>query len=229
MAAVTKGLRFTPSTLEESTSQVCSNRSSAIIRLSDALWIFTADGHPPRQIAWMIPSISRSEWHPSNPPGLSNRSIIETVPLDSPLSNKLIGYICSLLIRMVPVCGTSTSLEVDPVSMYCPVFCVSSTDLRIAPHIFGASCHSSKSLGLAPSNNLEGISDATERYPSLLSSSWNSITLFAFCLAVVVLPHPLGPVMTTAPKTDSFLSNIESTIRGRYIIPNHLAKRFEVF
>ena len=83
--------------------------------------------------------------------------------------------------------------------------------------------------GMVPSNNLEGISDATERYPSLLSSSWNSITLFAFCLAVVVLPHPLGPVMTTAPKTDSFLSNIESTIRGRYTLPNHLAKRFEVF
>jgi len=82
--------------------------------------------------------------------------------------------------------AVSVFLEVEPVRMYCPGICRSSTDFLIAPHIFGASCHSSKRLGRSPSNNLDGMVLATDRYCSLRSSSWNSMKLADCCFAAVV-------------------------------------------
>lgn len=56
-----------------------------------------------------------------------------------------------------------------------------------------ASCHSSIRRGVSPSNKRDALVSAVARYSSRLSVACSSMMLAAFCFAVVVLPHHLGP------------------------------------
>ena len=142
---------------------VCLNKSRAISRLNSLSLLLRAIGHPPRHMAKIKSSTVSEDWQKSNESGLSNSSFRETVPFDSSLSNRLIGSIGKVDILRVPVCGVSTVCDVEPVRIYKPGICRSSTDLRTAPQIFGASCHSSISLGLSPIKSFDGCTFATDK------------------------------------------------------------------
>ena len=62
-------------------------------------------------------SISRPDAHPSKPSGFAKSSESEMAPLDSPLSNRLMGSMSMVLMRRVPVWGTAASCELEPVRM----------------------------------------------------------------------------------------------------------------
>ena len=100
-----------------------------------------------------------------------NKSFKDTSPLESPLSYKLIGYIFIVDILKVPVWAVSVFSDDDPVKIYCPLSPLSSTSFLIAPHNFGASCHSSKSMGFSPFNKSDGCVFAIVNKFSLISSS----------------------------------------------------------
>lgn len=73
-------------------------------------------GQPPLQSAKSRSPKERPDEQERKESGLSKRADKETEPLDSPLSNKLMGYISILEIRMVPVWGREKrSMADDPV------------------------------------------------------------------------------------------------------------------
>ena len=148
----------------------------------------------------MISSIFSSEVAKISSWGLSNISINDTLPLDSPYSHRLMGSISIREIRPVPLWWILlSSIALDPVNMNWPGKPRSSTFVRTASHSIGASCHSSIKRGTSPSNKNEGLVMAVAKYSSRWSVSCKLITLLANCLAVVVLPHHFGPSMSTAP------------------------------
>ena len=122
----------------------------------------SAPGHPPRQTSSQTSSNSRVLFAPvtSSP---AKTLCIDTSPVDSPLSQRLIGRMVSRAIRPVPVClGTRSSDSSStsggtalPVRINSPLPPLSTAE-RTASHISGPSCHSSISRGVAPSNNLSG-------------------------------------------------------------------------
>ena len=152
--------------------------------------------------------------------GDSNNSLRLTFPFDSPDSYKLIGRIVSQLKRPVPewCISFSSTGTAEPVKTNCPTSCRWSTSNLMASHSFGASCHSSISLGVSPSNNTEGSISAICKFVS--SDAGLSIynMLLACCSAVVVLPHHLGPSIKMAPLLANFLASILSAILGLYSI-----------
>ena len=104
---------------------------------------------------------------------------IDTSPVDSPLSQRLIGRIVSLAMRPVPVClGTrfpslsSTSGGTAlPVRTYIPLPPWSTAE-RTASQSNGPSCHSSINLGIAPSSNLSGRVSARMRLDFPTMGTW---------------------------------------------------------
>ena len=127
------------------------------------LWFFDSmNGQPPLQAAniksFIVKEDSQSLMLMS---GLSNKSIIEICPFDSPLSYKLIGFISILWILPVPECiMLSSSTTVEPVRIYNPYPSLSSMLVLTESHNTGATCHSSINRGLFSFNNLEGSMSA---------------------------------------------------------------------
>ena len=127
-------------------------------------------GHSPLQEANISCSIVKSEIHPFESISVPSNSAF---PLDSIDSKRLIGNIFSRDIRPVPVWCVSTFFEVEPVRIKCPFPLCSSQYVLTASQIFGASCHSSISLGLAPSSNALGLIAAVLINPYLFGSFLN--------------------------------------------------------
>ena len=134
----------------------------------------TLSGHHPLQEANISCSIVKSEMHPFESFSVpSNSAFKDTFPLDSLDSKRRIGYIFSRDIRSVPVWCVSTFFEVEPVRIKCPFPLCSSQYVLTASQIFGAFCHSSIRLGLAPSSNALGLIAAVLINPSLFGSFLN--------------------------------------------------------
>ena len=145
----------------------------------------------------------------------SNNDFKNTFPLDSLDSKRLIGYIFSRDIRPVPVWCVYTFFEVGPVRIKCPFPLCTSQYVLTASQILEASCHSSTSLGLAPSSKALGLIAAVLIKSSFFGSFWNWIQLLVYFFAVVVLPHHFGPTIFIAPNARSFSSRLLSIIRGK--------------
>ena len=93
---------------------------------------------------------------------LSNNSIKDIFPVDSPLSYKLIGRITILFILPAPECMILlSSTIVEPVKTYNPSSSDSSTKYLTVSHNSGAICHSSISIGFSPFNNSMGLVSAS--------------------------------------------------------------------
>lgn len=120
--------------------------------------------------------------------------------------------------RPAPECFTSLmSIVVEPVSRYRPWPPASSTLRLTASHIPGTHCHSSSSLGFSPSRTYPGtISAMPDLFGSFAMFS-TSMWLFESCIAVVVFPHHLGPVISTAPNASMQSLRSASTQRGTYL------------
>ena len=86
-----------------STSHVCLNNDLATINLLSLLCICNVLGHPPLHIKYFKSLNVRSDLNDLLFTLLSNKSFKETLPLESLLSYKLIGYIFILDILKVPV------------------------------------------------------------------------------------------------------------------------------
>ena len=138
--------------------------------------------------------------------------------MESPDSYKLIGLIVSHVNRPVPewVISLVSAGTAEPVRRNWPSSLRWSTSKRIASHNFGASCHSSISLGVSPFRRRFGFNSDIEMFCSFFSGSSMYRTLAAICSAVVVLPHHLGPSIRTAPFPSSFLARISSAILFLY-------------
>ena len=93
-----------------------------------------------------------------------------------------------------------------------PVPCPSSLARRTWFQTSGASCHSSSRRGSSPSSTRPGTTDTDLR---ALRSRSNSTSLRAKLRPVHVLPHPLGPSMTTAGIAASALATAASATRSR--------------
>ena len=102
-----------------------------------------------------------------------------------------------------------------------------------APHSSGIICHSSTRSGTSPSSALEGSRSTIFLYLSYWASSCRWIPEFVTCSAVIVLPHPFGPVMTTPPKRRRSSFRTSSIRRGMYSASveraMHLETVFRVF
>lgn len=119
---------------------------------------------------------------------------------------RLIGRIVSQLKRPVPewCIFFSSAGTAKPVNTNCPTSWRWSTSNFIVSQSLGASCHSSISRGVLPWSSIDGSISTIYRLVS--SDAGLSIynTLPAYCSAVVVLPHHLGPSMSTAPLLANF-------------------------
>lgn len=104
----------------------------------------------------------------------------------------------------------------EPVRMNCEKSPRRSTSLRMVSHSGGMVCHSSIKRGVSPSSKVIGLRSIICRLcRSTLLSPRLSI-LLACCLAVVVLPHHLGPSIRTAPLPANF-SCQQSICNSRFI------------
>ena len=165
----------------------------------------SAPGHPPRHTSAQTSSSSRALFAPviSSP---EKTACIETSPVDSPLSQRLIGRIVSLAMRPVPVCrgmrspspSSTSGGTALPVKTNIPLPPLSTAE-RTASHNCGPSCHSSISRGIAPSSNLSGRVCARRRLDFPFTESSKETSLFTAWREVVVFPHHLGPCTKTAP------------------------------
>jgi len=88
---------------------------------------------------------------------------------------------------------------VEPVKINCPFSFLLSISYLMEFQIKGISCHSSINRGGFLFKNSAGFLFASNFRISLFVSSCIYISLLANCLAVVDLPHHLGPFMMTAP------------------------------
>ena len=88
----------------------------------------------------------------------------------------------------------------------------------MASQSFGASCHSSISLGVSPSSKTEASISAICRLVSNDAGLSIYRILLACCSAVVVFPHHFGPSIKIAPLLASFFANIWSAILCLYSI-----------
>ena len=177
----------------------------------------TACGHPPRHTRKARRSMLRSE-APSISACVSNRFLILTSPVESPDSYKLIGRIVNHVKRPVPewvICFVSAGAA-EPVRINCPNSPRWSTSKRIASQSFGASCHSSMRRGAEPFSRRLGFSSDMAMFCSFFSGSSIYKILEASCSAVVVLPHHLGPSISTAPFPSSLRFRISSAILFLY-------------
>ena len=137
-----------------------------------------------------------------------------TSPVESPDSYRLIGLIVNHVKRPVPECVISlvSAGTADPVRRNCPNSPRWSTSKRMASQSFGASCHSSINLGVAPFSSRLGFNSDIVMFCTFFSGSSIYKMLAASCSAVVVLPHHLGPSISTAPLPSSFRIRISSAI-----------------
>lgn len=103
-----------------------------------------------------------------------------------------------------------------------------STSNRIASQSFGASCHSSISLGVAPFNSRLGFSSDIAMFCSFFSGSSIYKILAASCSAVVVFPHHFGPSISTAPLPSNFRIRISSAILFLYLFIRNTSFPFTV-
>ena len=129
--------------------------------------------------------------------------------------------ICIFAIRPLPECLINSlfffgSIELEPVIMNCPNSFRLSTIARTESHSTGASCHSSIRRGVSPARRSEGFTLIVAWYLSRMSGSCRLIVLLACCSAVVVLPHHLGPSMSTAPEEASNKPKCSSAVLLRY-------------
>jgi len=115
----------------------------------------------------------------------------------------------------------SSAGTADPVKTNCPTSCLWSTSNLMASQSFGASCHSSISLGVSPSSNTEASISAICRLVSNEAGLSIYRILFACCSAVVVFPHHLGPSIKIAPLLASFFVSIWSAILCLYSISSN--------
>ena len=133
---------------------------------------------------------------------------------------RLIGRIVSQLKRPVPewCIFFSSAGTAKPVNTNCPTSWRWSTSNFIVSQSLGASCHSSINREVLPWSSIDGSISTIYRLVS--SDAGLSIynTLPAYCSAVVVLPHHLGPSMSTAPLLANFLASTLSAIRCLYSI-----------
>ena len=104
----------------------------------------------------------------------------------------------------------------DPVRINCEGSPRLSTSLRMESQMGGSACHSSIKRGVVPSNRDWGLISIICALCFSTDASPRSSTLFASCLAVVVLPHHLGPSMRTAPFPRTLRSRSLSAIRCLY-------------
>ena len=88
----------------------------------------------------------------------------------------------------------------------------------MASQSLGASCHSSISLGVSPSNKTEASISAICRLVSNEAGLSIYRILLAYCSAVVVFPHHLGPSIKIAPLLANFFASIWSAILCLYSI-----------
>ena len=120
--------------------------------------------------------------------------------------------------RPVPlwiVSSASGSTE-EPVRINCDGSQRLSTSLRMESQIGGKACHSSIRRGVAPLRSDFGLISIICELCFNTDASPRSSTLFASCLAVVVLPHHFGPSINTAPFPRTLRSRILSAIRFLY-------------
>ncbi len=101
----------------------------------------------------------------------------------------------------------------EPVKMNCDGSPRLSTSLRMESQIGGSACHSSISLGVSPSRRVLGLSSINCALCFKTAESPKSSMLLASCFAVVVLPHHLGPSMSTAPFPSTLRLRMLSDIR----------------
>ena len=148
----------------------------------------------------------------------SNRSLRLMVPFDSHDSYRLIGRIMMCANRPVPlwIVSSASGSTDEPVRINCDGTPRLSTSLRMESQMGGNACHSSISRGVAPSNNVFGPISIICILCFSTDASPRSSTLRASCLAVVVLPHHLGPSIRTAPFPRTLRSRILSAIRRLY-------------
>ena len=123
----------------------------------------------------------------------------------------------------VPLCMVSSASGStdEPVRMNCDGSPRRSTSLRMQSHIGGNACHSSIRRGVSPSSNAFGLSSIICELCINTAESPRSSMLLASCLAVVVLPHHLGPSIRTAPLPRTLRFKILSAIRGLYVAIFH--------
>ena len=158
-----------------------------------------------------------------------NRDFKLTEPFESPDSKRLIGLIVSHEKRPVPECEINdvSAGIAEPVRMNWPILFLLSTSYLTVSQRVGASCHSSKSLGVLPSNSCCGLIFASSRFCSFDVGSSIRRRLFACLHAVVVFPHHFGPSIKTAPFALSFFVSKVSTILVLY--PFFIRILYQVF
>jgi len=153
-------------------------------------------------------SCNLSSFFSSTFSGAVNKLPRLTFPFDSPDSNNDIGRIVSQAKRPVPECSLSSSASLsgtaEPVKMNCPILRRWSTVYLTASHNLGTVCHSSISIGVSP-DNAASVSISNKLLKLFFTSvRANKILLAAISSAVVVLPHHLGPSISTAPFACNF-------------------------
>ena len=143
-----------------------------------------------------------------------------TSPVESPDSKRVIGRILNLANRPVPLwivssaCGSTD----DPVRMNCEKSLRLSTSSRMLSHRGGIVCHSSIRRGVSPCKSVLGLMSIICRLCFSTPLSPRSSVLLACCLAVVVLPHHLGPSINTAPLPANLRASSPSEILGLYSV-----------
>ena len=147
----------------------------------------------------------------------SNRAERETIASPSPDSHRVMGLIVRRAILPAPECRTlsrsSFLRAVEPVRSSSPRWLPeSSTNRRAASQTSGTSCHSSTRCGMSPRSAKAGSSSAASRSEGLSSF----VMLALRDIAVQVLPHHFGPLISTHPKASMRESSRFSSKRGLY-------------
>ena len=147
-----------------------------------------------------------------------NNSARLTSPVDSSDSHKLIGRMRNHEKRPVPVCWilSVSNGTAEPVNTNCPNSRRSSTSERIVSQSSGIVCHSSNRRGVSPFNSNDGSIWSRLRLSCNVIGLPSIRELFAFCIAVVDLPHHFGPCTKTAPEVRNLELSNWSAIRGLY-------------
>ncbi len=172
----------------------------------------TRAGQPPRQ-ATLITSSVRGPGSSARTGTPANKSRSDTSPVDSPDSKRLIGRIRTRRTRPAPEWRVISSGGLaDPVKMNWPGIPRSSQARRMGFQMSGAICHSSSSLGVAPSSMAVGSMLAARRAAAALSSN---VSLAAQRRPVQVLPQARGPSIRTAGDAPRAVINSSSITRVR--------------
>ena len=171
-------------------------------------------GQPPRQHQ-RTTSTSPVSLRAGVRPSPLSKAAKETQASPSPDSHSAMGRIERRAILPVPECRTrsrlSLSKEVEPVSKSVPRLLPElSTKRRAASQTSGTSCHSSTRCGSSPTRASAGSISAASRS----DGSSSLVMLFARVIAVHVLPHHLGPLISTQPNAAIRASSLPSMSLG---------------